>query len=198
MKPKIQEHFKKHDPALHAIIAKIPKFEIKKSDDYFADLCSHIISQQLSIRVGEVIFTRFKNLFPKQEIVQQTLLKYDNETLRKVGMSYTKVSYLKDLAQKIITKELNLSLLDEETDERVIEELTKVKGIGKWTAEMFLMNSLARKDVFSYGDLGIRKAIQKLYKLNNEPTQKQAEKIAKNWIPYRTYACKILWRYLAL
>ena len=93
-------------------------------------------------------------------------------------------------------REINKGLEELEglDDEEVIIELTKLNGIGRWSAEMFLMFSLGREDVFSYGDLGLRRAIQKLYKLKTEPTQKKAEKIANKWKPYRTYACRILWR----
>lgn len=117
--------------------------------------------------------------------------------MRSVGLSGQKARYIQDLAQKVTNKELVLEKLNMLENEEIINELVKVKGVGRWTAEMFLMFALRREDIFSYGDLGLRKAIQKLYGLKKEPTQKQAEKIAKNWIPYRTYACRILWKSLS-
>lgn len=186
-------HFKKNDPILHAAI----KGELQSvqwlQTDLFVALCESIISQQLSIKAADTIFSRFKNLFPKGIITPEKTLKLSVEKLRKVGMSYGKASYIRDLSQKVKDKEIILEKLTDLQDEMVVAELVKVKGIGQWTAEMFLMFVLKREDVFSYGDLGIRKAIQKLYKLKKEPTKEQAEKIAKKWTPYRTYACRILW-----
>ncbi len=191
-------HFEKHDPVLFAIIVHIEPFSLTKSNKLFRELCDHIISQQLSIKASASIFERFSNLFPKKHIDPALLLTLPNDTIRAAGLSYTKIRYLKDLAQKVIEKTVQLDRLEALSDEEVIETLIKVKGIGRWTAEMFLMSALAREDVFSYGDLGIRKAMQKLYGLKKEPTQMQAEKLAKKWSPYRTYACKILWRSLAM
>lgn len=194
MDKRIIEHFKTHDPILFSVAQKVGPVTLRKSSDYFTTLCESIINQQLSDKAGTTIFKRFKQLFPDQTISPENVLELSNEKMRSVGTSMTKVSYFKQLAQKIVNQELLLETLEDMDNETVIIELTKVKGIGRWTAEMFLMFSLGRPDVFSYGDLGLRHAIQKLYKLEKEPTQKEVEEISQKWSPYRTYACHILWR----
>lgn len=108
-----------------------------------------------------------------------------------------KINYIKDLSQKIVDKKINLTKLQSRENEQVIEELTEVKGIGVWTAEMFLMFSLGRSDIFSHGDLGLRNAIKKIYELDN-PSREEIMGITLKWSPYRTYACRILWRSLSL
>ncbi len=116
--------------------------------------------------------------------------------LRSVGLSTAKVKYIKDLAVKVQKKEVLLYKLEKMSDEEVIEHLVQVKGIGRWTGEMFLMFALQRPDVFSHGDLGLRNAIQKLYKFKKAPTQKQIEKIVSKWSPHRTLASRYLWKSL--
>lgn len=193
----IRLHFQKNDPIFYTLIEQFDIIPLKKSDDYFFFLCEAIVSQQLSIKASDTIFKRFLSLFPKQKIEPNLILELDHQTIRNVGISNPKVTYIKDLAQKVIDQTINIKKFDHLSDEEVISELVKVKGIGVWTAEMFLMSALGREDIFSYGDLGIRKAMQKLYKLKKEPTLKQAIKLSKKWSPYRTYACRLLWRSLA-
>lgn len=193
----IREHFKKNDPILHAVIPETLEISHWQEKDLFIALCESIISQQLSVKAADTIFERFQKLFPKEIITPKYTSKLTVEQLRSVGLSGQKARYIQDLAQKVTNKELVLEKLNMLENEEIINELVKVKGVGRWTAEMFLMFALRREDIFSYGDLGLRKAIQKLYGLKKEPTQKQAEKIAKNWIPYRTYACRILWKSLS-
>jgi len=126
------------------------------------------------------------------------LLKLSDKKIRSCGTSNSKVSFLKDLAAKVLKNDLKLNKLDKLSDDLVIKELTKVKGIGPWTAEMFLMFTLGREDIFSHGDLGLKNAIKKLYKFKKEPTRKQIEKIVEIWKPYRTYASRILWKSLEI
>lgn len=197
MQQKIYDHFKKSDIVLYKVLKKLDSIKpLVKSENYFADLCEAIINQQLSEKVGTLIFNRFKKLFSKGHITAKNLLKLKDEEIRKIGTSGNKVKFMKELANNVHTKEVNLERLEKLENEEVIGELTKLKGIGQWTAEMFLMSSLAREDVFSYGDLGLRRAIQKLYNMKKEPTKKEAEEISLKWSPYRTYACRILWRSL--
>lgn len=199
MNQKLVDHLKKADPVLFGVLNKVDSIKpLIKSDNYFADLCEAIINQQLSEKVGTVIFNRFKKLFPKGKITAAELLKLSDEKVRKIGTSTNKVKFMKELAKKVYAREVNLEKLANLRNEEVIAELTKLKGIGQWTAEMFLMFSLVREDVFSYGDLGLRRAIQKLYNMQKEPTKKEAEEISLKWSPYRTYACRILWRSLEL
>lgn len=192
----IINHFKKVDPTLYEAIRGFKFPQSTRGMNCFADLCEIIIQQQLSEKAGDTIFKRFQQLFPNGKITPANALKIPDEKLKNAGSSKSKVQYIKNLAQHMIEKTIQLDQLDQFENDQVVYELTKIKGIGRWSAEMFLMFSLAREDVFSYGDLGLRKAIQKLYKLKKEPTQKQAEKIASKWKPYRTYACRILWHSL--
>ncbi|MFI5265296.1 MAG: DNA-3-methyladenine glycosylase family protein [Candidatus Levyibacteriota bacterium] len=186
-------HFKKADPVLYKVAVALEVPELEKSKDYFASLCREIVGQQLSGRVARVIFDRFLNLFPKKKITISRVIKLTPDQLRATGMSWGKVSFIKDLADKVKSGKVELEKFDLLPDETVLVELVKVKGIGPWTAEMFLMFALARPDVFSYGDLGLKKGMQKVYNMKKHPTIKQAEKLSKKWSPYRTYASKILW-----
>jgi len=191
---KIKNHFKKVDPILYSAIKDLYLLEKVAPKDYFAKLCGEIINQQLSDKASATIYKRFQKLYPNGKITPEHALKLNHEDLRGTGPSNAKSRFIKLLAQKIVNKEMQLEKLDSMTDEEAIRELTKIKGVGPWTAEMFIMFSLARADVFSHGDLGLRKAIKKLYGFKREPTRKQIEKIANKWSPYRTYACTILWQ----
>lgn len=201
MDKKIVEHFKKVDSVLHSVIKKIETLEQwqrRHPDDYFIELCGNIIGQQLSGKAADTIYTRFEKLFQGKKITPEKILKIPDQQLREVGMSWSKVKYVKDLALKVSDKTLKLSKLENMSDNEVINELIKVKGIGPWTAEMFLMFTLGREDIFSHGDLGLKNAIKKLYKFKKDPTKKQVEKIIKNWSPYKTYASRILWKSLEI
>lgn len=201
MDKKISDHFKKADPVLHAVskkIAYLEKYSPGSADDFFRSLCEDIIGQQLSGKAADTIYSRFEKLFAGKKITPEKVLALPADKLKAAGMSRAKVKYVKDLAQKVKNKTLKLAKLDQLSDYEVIAELTKVKGIGPWTAEMFLMFTLGREDVFSFGDLGLRKAITRLYKFKQEPGRRQMEKLVKKWKPYRTFASRILWKYLEL
>lgn len=192
----IVSHFETVDKVIFEVIPLIKPFTIQKSDKLFFSLVESIISQQLSVKAGDTIVKRFMALFPDGEITPKAVLSVPRETLRSVGMSWSKADYVHNISRAIVEKQLDFTNFDNLTDEEVILELTKIKGIGRWTAEMFLMFTMAREDVFSYGDVGLQNAIQKLYKLKAKPTKKQMEKFSKKWSPYRTYAARILWRSL--
>lgn len=179
------------------IVNKVGILDERSSQDYFLDLTESIISQQLSIKAANTIWERFKMLY-SGKITPDKVLRTDDQKIRDCGISWSKISYIKDLA--IHTKESRLMFenFEKMDNEEIITELVRVKGIGRWTAEMFLMFAMGRPDVFSYGDLGIRKAIMRNYGLANEPTQVQAEKISESWKPYRTYACRYLWKSLEI
>lgn len=191
-------HFRAVDPIIYSAAQTITLEEHapRSSDRYFVSLCSEIIGQQLSGRVADVLFDRFENLFPKRVVTPKRVLAISEETLRATGMSWSKARFIRDLAHKVITAEVSLDTLDTLSDADVIRELTRVKGIGSWTAEMFLMFTLGREDVFSYGDSGLRRAIKKLYGFKKDPTVKQMEKVVTKWKPYRTLAARILWKSL--
>lgn len=195
MYDKAIEHFKKTDPILYRLSISInPPTPMLPSSEHFARLCRSIVGQQLSVKAAQTIFTRFQNLL-NGNITPEKVLKINKEKLRECGISYPKINYLKDLSEKIIEKKLDLDNISDLDDETIIKNLTIVKGIGQWSAEMFLMFSLGRPDVFSAGDLGIKNAIKKLYQLDN-PSIAELLEISSKWSPYRTYACMILWRSL--
>lgn len=198
MNKKALDHFQAVDPILSRVIPHIKPFTLRKSNDYFCDLVEAIICQQLSNKAGATIFGRFQKLFSTEKITPEQVLSLTDATIRSVGPSWSKVRYIKNLAQAAIDRTLDLDALDRRTDEEVIKELTQVKGIGPWTAEMFLMFTLGREDVFSFGDLGLKRAIKNLYLFKKEPSRKQLEKLSCTWSPYRTFACRILWRSLEI
>ena len=174
MHKKAVDYFRSVDPLLYSVINKTKHLKpLEKSENFLSDLCEAIINQQLSDKAAATIFAKFQRLFPKGIITAKELLKTPDGKIREAGTSWKKVEFIKNLAKKIVRKELELEKLNKLKDHEVITELTKLHGIGKWTAEMFLMFSLAREDVFSAGDLGLRRAIQNLYKLKKEPTLKQ-------------------------
>lgn len=193
------EHFQTHDPILYARLMQIPDRDTltpRKTQDYFSELCEAIINQQLSDKAAATIFARFIKLFPRGVITAKKLLTIPDANIRAVGTSWNKVRFLKSLARSVVDGSIDLSTLDAMENNAVIETLCTLHGIGPWTAEMFLMFSLGREDVFSFGDLGLRRAIQKLYRMKKKPTVFQLKRISKRWSPYRTYAARILWRSL--
>ena len=164
MDKEILQHFKKVDPVLYDAYMQLADQElmtIHVPTDHFSALCREIIGQQLSTKVARVIFERFKNLFPKENITSTYLIGIKQEALRAIGMSNSKAQFLLDLAQKVENKEISFAKLQKLDDEGVIRELVQVKGIGPWTGEMFLIFSLGREDIFSFGDLGLKNAIKK-------------------------------------
>ena len=194
---KVKAHFKKADPKIYAVLKNV-NFddwykEPKGHGDYFVHLCYEIISQQLSGKAASTIIGRFDQLFPKKKVTAQKLMKIPDKKLRAVGMSWSKASFLKDLARKTVKKEITYSKLHEMTNEDVMAELIKVKGIGPWTAEMFLMFALGREDVFSHADQGLRNGMKRVYGLKAVPNVKKADKITAPWRPYRSYGSFALW-----
>jgi DNA-3-methyladenine glycosylase II len=188
----------KTDPVLGAVIKRLGIIEQhKRSTNHFRALVESIVSQQLSVKASDTIFKRFLKLFPGRGFPTPAMvLKMPSHKMRACGLSNSKVSFIKDLAEKIYRKELNLRQLQKWENEEVILHLTQVKGIGRWTAEMFLMFSLQRPDVFSHGDLGLRNAVKKLYGFKKLPSPKQIEKIVQKWSPHKTLASRYLWRSL--
>ena len=198
MKDKALLHFKKVDPKLYEVSLQVQLNEQAKPEDYFVDLVDSIISQQLSGKAAATIFGRFKKLFSNGQITVSKLIKLDDEQIRQAGISYSKIKYIKGIAEEIKNKKLNLENLENLTDGEVIEELIKLKGVGVWTAEMFLMFTLQRDDIFSAGDLGLQNAMIKLYKLKDKPGKEELVKLSSKWSPHRTFASRILWRSLEL
>jgi DNA-3-methyladenine glycosylase II len=191
----IQIHFEQHDSVMADLLRRHPlKPRKRNTEERFEYLALTILYQQLSTKVADIISKRFRALFKSEQFPEpKKILKVSDERLRAVGISWAKVTYIKDLANKVHRGEVALDNLHTLTDEEVIAELTKVKGIGRWTAEMFLMSALGRPDIFSFGDLGLQTAIQKAYGFKKLPSKRTMERLSKKWSPYRTLASRVLW-----
>ena len=213
-------HLRKSDPLMRAIIERVGPCRMEFGEPTFHSLAEAIVYQQLNGKAAVTIFNRFTAL-AGDPVTPEGILKLSNEQLRSVGLSKQKSSYLSDMAGRAQRGDLDFSRLDEMTDDEVIEHLTQVKGVGVWTAHMFLIFSLQRANVLPTGDFGIRMAMHRHYldhplkKKNGAgktkakkalakapqvkitlPTPEQMEKIAKRWEPYRSIACWYLWRSL--
>lgn len=194
MYPKALKHFKTVDPLLFELAKSIDPIVLEKSQNHFLRLVRSIVGQQLSVKAASTIYSRFEKLF-KKGVNAKEILKLKDDDIRACGISYPKIKYIKDLSEKVEKKEIILETFETTDEKTIIEALTKVKGIGVWSAEMFLMFALARPDVFSVGDLGLKNAMIKLYGLK-KPTNQELLEISEKWSPYRTYACRILWESL--
>ena len=192
---KAVNHLKKADPVLRAIIERVGPCRMEFGLPEFCSLAEAIVYQQLNGKAAVMIFNRFAAL-AGEPITPQGILKLSDEQLRGVGLSKQKSAYLKDLAAKAASGLLDFTRLHELTDEEVIQHLTQVKGVGVWTAHMFLMFSLQRPNVLPTGDYGVQVAMRKHYKKRKLPKPKDMEKIAKAWEPYRSVACWYMWRSL--
>lgn len=185
----------RRDPILRDLMRQHGACGLAKAQhtDPFTALVHAIISQQLATRAAATIAARFDALFDESGPTPAHTSAIGDERLRGVGLSGQKLAYIRDLCQRIEDGSLPLDSLDQMPDEEVIETLTRVKGIGRWTAEMFLMFRLHRPDVLPVGDLGIVKAIQKAYGLRKVPTADRMVRIGESWRPYRSVACWYLW-----
>ena len=186
------------DFRLAKLIKSIGKYSIKTRNDPFQSLIESIIFQQLAGRVANVINGRFLDYYNNISPTPDQILSTPASMLKaKVGLSGKKIEYIKDLSARIIDRRLNLALISKMTDKEIVNELIQVKGIGRWTAEMFLIFCLGRQDIFPVGDLGVRKAIQKVYSLPELPTPSTMLVIAQPWKPYRSIATWYLWKSLS-
>lgn len=179
------------DSKIKDLIEQVGEIQLELDKNYFSSLVQNIVGQQLSMKVANSIWNKLLTLLG--EVTFDNILKCQEEALRSAGLSKSKVVYIKDLAQKIKDGVVNIDNIDSLTDEEIIKELIKVKGIGKWTAEMFLIFSLGRMDVFSLQDLGIKKAVQWLYKLPELPNKEFLINFSDNFKPYRTVVTLYLW-----
>jgi len=192
---KAVNHLKKSDPILRAIIERVGPCRMEFGAPEFSALAESIVYQQLNGTAAATIFGRFAAL-AGEPLTPEGILKLSDEQLRSVGLSKQKSAYLKDLAAKAAAGVLDFARLPELSDDEVIEHLTQVKGIGVWTAHMFLMFSLRRPNVLPTGDYGVQVAIKKHYRKRKLPKPKDMEKIARAWEPYRSVACWYMWRSL--
>lgn len=192
---KAVNHLKKSDPVLRAIIEQVGPCRMEYGPAEFSNLAEAIIYQQLNGRAALTIFNRFADVAGRP-ITPEGILKLSDEQMRSVGLSKQKSAYLKDLAAQTAAGRLDFSRLPALSDEEVIQHLTQVKGIGVWTAHMFLIFSLRRPNVLPTGDYGVQMAVKKHYRKRKLPKPKDMEKIAKAWEPYRSVACWYMWRSL--
>jgi len=185
-----------NDTRLAAVIQQIGPYRLEKGRGGFPSLVNSIVSQQLSGYAYRAIRSRLEALFDSGEITASKLVELTDEELRSTGLSLRKIEYLRGLAEQVITGEIDLSKIEAMDDETVIETLTHVRGIGRWTAEMYLMFSLNRLDIFPVDDLGIRNAMQELYGLKKDDFPLRAQELAENWRPYRSVASWYLYAYI--
>lgn len=190
---KAVNHLKKSDPILAAIIERVGPCRMQFEEPQFHRLAQAIVYQQLNGKAASTIFKRFAAL-TGEPLTPAGILKLTNEQMRAAGLSQQKSSYMRDLAEKTQTGLLNFSRLPDLSDDEVIKHLTQVKGIGVWTAHMFLMFSLRRPNILPTGDYGVQTAIKMFYKKRKLPKPEQMQKIAKVWEPYRSVASWYLWR----
>jgi DNA-3-methyladenine glycosylase II len=188
-------HLKKSDPVMRAIIERVGPCRMEFGEPTFHSLAEAIVYQQLNGKAAVTIFKRFTDA-AGDPVTPEGILKMTEQQMRAVGLSKQKSSYLRDLAEKTKAGLLEFERLRELQDEEIIQHLTQVKGVGVWTAHMFLMFTLRRPDVLPTGDYGVQVAIKKHYRKRKLPKPKDMEKIAKPWSPYRSIACWYLWRSL--
>jgi DNA-3-methyladenine glycosylase II len=187
------------DPVMARLIDEhgtLVRRELKDEEprgDAYGALLRSIVGQQLSTKAAATIYGRMLELFGGHAPAPRQLLEVDPDLIRAAGLSRPKIAYLRDLAEHVEEGRLDLEHLHELPDEEVSAQLTDIKGLGQWTADMFLMFHLRRPDVLPVGDQGIRRAVQVEYRLRKLPDAKRLEKIAKPWRPYRTLACLFLW-----
>ena len=187
------------EPVMAELVARFGPLHLSRSDDYFSTLVESIASQQLSSKVADTITKRIRALMGDNERIQvASVLAVPDQALRDAGLSWGKVRYVKDLAQKVADGEVHLESISQMNNDDAVAELVKVKGIGRWTAEMFLMFSLARPDVLAVGDYGLQSAIRRLYSLADLPKPAKMQELAEPWRPFRSYASLYLWRALGV
>jgi DNA-3-methyladenine glycosylase II len=187
-----------NDKKLKKVIDHHEPFKLKSRKNICLHLCASIMSQQLSTKVAAVIYRRFLELYGGEEPTPEQIVATPFDTLRAIGLSNAKTQYVLNVAQFAIDHQLEDKKLKKMSNEEIIELLTQIKGVGKWTVEMLLMFTLGRPDVFSPDDYGIQVAMKNIYKLddsNKKALREKMIKISEKWSPYRTYACLHLWHW---
>ncbi len=189
------DYLAKNDPVLAAVIMRAGACTIRPHKNYYQELVECIISQQLSIKAAATILKRFKDLFGGGFPAPEGILEKSVDDLRSTGLSRGKAAYVRDLAQHVVDGRVKFDHLDALSNDEIVKELTAVKGVGEWTAHMFMMFCMGRLDVLAHGDLGIKNGIQKLYGMDHQPTATEIQELAaaKNWHPYETVACWYVW-----
>ncbi|MDB4756081.1 DNA-3-methyladenine glycosylase [Mariniblastus sp.] len=189
-------HLKKSDPVMRQVIRSIGPFTHKLSRHRFDMLVNSILSQQISVAAASTIKQRLRELANQKVFTSETILELDVETLRSIGVSRQKANYILDLSEKTANGSVNFRGFSKKNNEEIIQELTSVRGIGRWTAQMFLMFSMGRLDIFPSDDLGLRNSMIQLYDLPESPNKKDLAAVAEKWQPYATVACWYCWKSL--
>ncbi len=191
-------HLRKSDPVLAEVIRRVGPFQLEPRRGRFQSLVRSILAQQISTAVARSMLRKLEAHLAPNKLTPGSLGQLSFDDLRGLGLSRQKASYLQDLTEKVVNKTVRLHRVHRLTDEEIIDELTQVKGIGRWTVQMFLIFCLGRPDVFAPDDFGLRSAIQRLYGLSELPKRAEAEEIAAPWRPHATVASWYLWRSLEL
>ena len=185
----------KKDKNMQVLINKFGRPDLNPRQDYFQSLLCSIVFQQLSGKAAQTIYERFVNLIPKtSNLCPNEVLKLDKEEMRKAGLSFRKIDYVRNLADYFENNSFHKKDVEKMSDQEISKELIQIKGIGQWTVDMFLMFTLNRADILPCTDLGIQKGIMKILNMNNLPSKKEMENCSRKWRPYRTIACWYLWR----
>ena len=193
-----RRHLMRHDPTLGSLVKQFGACELAsgRNADRFGGLVRSIVSQQLSVKAADTIHGRVLAALDAGRATPAAILAIEEDRLRACGLSRAKVASVRDLATKVGDGSLALDTLDALDDEAVIEAMTRVKGIGRWSAEMFLIFRLGRPDILPVADVGVQRAMRRLYGLRKHPSPQRMTELARPWRPYRSVACWYLWRSL--
>ena len=185
----------KKDKNMQDLIKKFGRPDFNQGQDYFQSLLRSIVFQQLSGKSAQTIYERLVNLIPETtNLCPNEVLKLDKDEMRKAGLSFQKINYVRNLADYFENNSFQKKDVERMTDQEISKELIQIKGIGQWTVDMFLIFTLNRTDILPFTDLGIQKGIMKILNMKNLPSKKEMENCSKKWRPYRTIACWYLWR----
>ncbi len=189
------EHFRSKDPVIESLIEMHGPITLPDRRDYFNSIVHSIVSQQISTKAADAIYKKFLSKF-SNVLDPKIILNTSVEELREIGLSKQKCSYVHDLSRTFLEQSETFAELENMSDEEIVKFLTQIKGIGVWTAQMFLIFTLNRRDVFPIDDFGIKKAMSKFYNLSENPMKPELKSIADEWRPYRSTASLYLWRSL--
>lgn len=181
------------DPVMQATIARVGPCMLKPDPDIFSALVDAIISQQISVKAADAIMARVRAILPEGKVTPEALLSFDVDRLRTLGLSTPKARYIRNLVEHIDAGKLQLELLQELEDEEIINQLTAIKGIGRWTSEMCLIFTFMRCDVLPVDDLGLLEGVRSAYQLPERPSKQEILKLGELWRPYRTFATWYMW-----
>lgn len=190
----ILQHFDERDAVMARVIREMGPFKLKRNRNYFQVLCKAIVGQQISIKAAESITRRFQNIFTGSRPTPEKVQGLTEKQLREVGLSNQKVKYMKDLSTKFLDGSVRPQRMAHQDNEEIIKQLTGVYGVGRWTAEMFLIFSLNRLDVLPVGDLGLRAGVKQLYNMRALPTPDRVRTLGKKWQPFETVGTWYTWR----